>query len=183
MRINLKRTATVIAAGSLILGTAACSEDEASDTVSETSSAADSGTTATDSTDAAESPSDEADSDADGADDTELTEGLQAAYDEAGGEQGEWGAVTDVESSDGATLATFENGWAVENSDGDVVPLIGKIGETWADDGGLDNDIGLPTAPETGDAMQGWTQQFENGTVSWMQGDDGHWDADIESGQ
>jgi uncharacterized protein with LGFP repeats len=82
-------------------------------------------------------------------------------------------------AGDGATLATFEHAWAVENSDGDVVPLIGKIGETWVDDGGLDNDIGLPTAPETGDAMQGWTQDFENGTIAWMQDDQGTWDADV----
>jgi hypothetical protein len=59
------------------------------------------------------------------------------------------GAVKSVERADGATLAMFENGWAVENDSGEVTPLIGKIGETWANDGGLDNEIGLPTAPET----------------------------------
>lgn len=172
MRFNLKRTVTVIAAGGLVLGAAACGDDDTSDTVSEMSTAAESGAAeASDAVDGSDSDS--------GSSDTELTEGLQAAYDEAGGEQGEWGAVKSVESRDGATLATFEHAWAVENSDGDVVPLIGKIGETWVDDGGLDNDIGLPTAPETGDAMQGWTQDFENGTIAWMQDDQGTWDADV----
>lgn len=193
MRINLKRTITVVAAGGLLLGAAACSEDDASDAVSGASSAAESGAAeasdAVSGSDSSESP-DASSTESEGAGsgseegaNTELTEGLQVAYDEAGGEQGAWGAVKSVESADGATLATFENGWAVENDSGEVTPLIGKIGETWANDGGLDNDIGLPTAPESGDAMQGWTQQFENGTISWMQDDEGNWDADIESGQ
>ncbi|MEJ6550229.1 hypothetical protein PQI66_11815 [Corynebacterium sp. USCH3] len=183
MRINLKRTATVIAAGTLVLGTAACSDDDSSDTASETSATVESGSTSTEAADGAATTSDASESEAEGDSNTELPEGLQSAYDEAGGEHGDWGAVTDVESSDGATLATFENGWAVENADGDVIPLIGKIGETWTDDGGLDNEIGLPTGPESGDAMQGWTQQFENGTIAWMQDDGGNWDADIQSGQ
>jgi hypothetical protein len=174
MRIHLKRTATALVAGSLVLGAAACNQDDSPDTAPDTSSAAESGAADTSSASgsATEAPSG-----------TELTEGLQAAYDEAGGEQGPWGAVKNVESSDGATLATFEHGWAVENGNGDVVPLIGKIGETWANDGGLDNEIGLPTAPETGDAMQGWTQDFENGTIAWMQDGSGSWNADIRPAQ
>ena len=191
MKSILKRTFTAVAAGGLLLGAAACSDDD-SDSVSDASSAAESGAAeasdamgGSDSTEAESTETDGAD-DAEGSEgsgDTELPEGLQAAYDEAGGEQGEWGAVQNVESADGATLATFDNGWAVENDSGEVTPLIGMIGETWANDGGLENEIGLPTAPESGDAMQGWTQQFENGTISWMQDEDGTWDADVEGNE
>ncbi|AHW62483.1 Hypothetical protein CGLY_00175 [Corynebacterium glyciniphilum AJ 3170] len=193
MRINLKRTITVVAAGGLLLGAAACSEDDTSDATSGASSAAESGAAeasdamsgsdSSESADASDAETEGAGSESEEGANTELTEGLQAAYDEAGGEQGAWGAVKSVERADGATLATFENGWAVENDSGEVTPLIGKIGETWANDGGLDNEVGLPTTPESGDAAQGWTQQFENGTISWMQDDEGNWDADIESGQ
>ncbi|MDN5581529.1 MAG: LGFP repeat-containing protein [Corynebacterium sp.] len=188
MKSILKRTFTAVAAGGLLLGAAACSDDD-SDSVSDASSAAESG--AAEASDAmggsesteAESTESESAEGSEGSGDTELPEGLQAAYDEAGGEQGEWGAVQNVESADGATLATFDNGWAVENDSGEVTPLIGMIGETWANDGGLENEIGLPTAPESGDAMQGWTQQFENGTISWMQDEDGTWDADVEGNE
>ena len=208
----LKRSAAAVAAGGLLLGAAACSDDDDSDTTSTTDATAgavddldgaDGGadatdgaeggadaTDATDATDGAEGGADATDGaegdDAEGAGngaDGELSEGLAAAYEEMGGETGELGALQNVESGDAGTLATFDNGWLTESADGTVTPLIGEIGNTWVTDGGLENELGLPTAPETGDAATGWQQTFENGTLSWVNDGAGNWSADIQPGQ
>lgn len=192
MRNTVKRTATAVAASGLLLTAAACGEDDVQDSVSDAGSAAEEGAgEAGDALDDLGSPDDDGTDGDDGAagedggdgDSTELSENMQAAYDEAGGEQGEWGAVVDVESTDEATLATFDNGWLVENDAGEVTPLIGMIGQTWAEDGGLENEVGLPTAPESGDAVEGWTQTFENGTITWSQDEEGNWEADTADEQ
>ena len=200
----LKRSAAAVAAGGLLLGAAACSDDDDSDTTSTTDATAgavddlDGADGGADATDGAEGGADATDGaegdDADGAEgddvegagngaDGELSEGLAAAYEEMGGETGELGALQNVESGDAGTLATFDNGWLTESADGTVTPLVGEIGNTWVADGGLENELGLPTAPETGDAATGWQQTFENGTLSWVNDGAGNWSADIQPGQ
>jgi len=186
-----KRSAVAITAGSLLVALSACSDDDkdavssaASDAGSAASSAAGAASSALNSSDenntSAETtgPSETAEDGA--AASAELPEAIKAAYDEAGGEHGSFGAVKNVEASDGKTLATFENGWIVGTPDHGAVPLIGKIGETWADGGGLTNELGAPTAAETGDASAGWSQTFEAGTINWVPDASGQWNADIQ---
>lgn len=87
-----------------------------------------------------------------------------------------WGAIQTVEEKDGEFLATFENDSnnLVYSEDTGVQELRGKIGETWKAEGGLDSDLGLPTAAET-EATDGtgWTQEFEDGVISWLKDTDG----------
>ena len=110
----------------------------------------------------------------------EVSADLAAAIEE---KQAEWGDVQSVESSDKGTLATFEGGkHLVYSEETGAQPVIGKIAETWVNEGGLDASVGLPTNPEA-DATDanGWTQEFSNGTISWTEGEDGQFKADIEA--
>ena len=110
----------------------------------------------------------------------EVPADLAAAIEE---KQAEWGDVQSVESSDKGTLATFEGGkHLVYSEETGAQPVIGKIAETWVNEGGLDSSVGLPTKPEA-DATEanGWTQEFSNGTISWTEGEDGQFKADIEA--
>ncbi|WP_273352995.1 hypothetical protein [Corynebacterium resistens] len=58
-----------------------------------------------------------------------------------------------------------------------AVPLKGKIGEIWEKEGGLENKLGLPTAPEKGDAASGWTQSFQKGVLKWAKDESGKYGA------
>ena len=50
------------------------------------------------------------------------------------------------------------------------MPLVGMIAETWKKDGGLDNEIGLPLkAEDKRDDNNGWIQDFQNGTIEWLE--------------
>lgn len=181
------RSAAVIAAGSLILGVTACSDDDKDAVTSAVSSAVDSAKDAVTGTETqgsdptasegAEGAEDAATGEADPA---QLSEGLKAAWDSFGGASGQLGALKSFETLDGNSLATFVKGWLTESKLGNVVPMIGEIGKTWLKDGGLKNKLGLPTGPESGDAANGWTQTFENGIISWIKDAAGSWKADIQ---
>lgn len=200
-----RRSALAIASGAaLLLGAAACSEaeDAANNATDAAGSAANSATEAagsalndaTSSNEAEGSEGAEA-SDAEGAEGSdaqgseaegsegngELPADIQTLWDNEGGEAGALGALQNVEETDKGTLATFDNGWVVNSEEHGAVKLVGKIGETWANGGAMDNEIGLPTAPEQGDAAQGWTQSFENGTIKWAKGDNGEYTDTIET--
>nr|WP_120492308.1 YtxH domain-containing protein [Corynebacterium lactis] len=70
-----------------------------------------------------------------------------------------------------AVAAEFENVTFVESPEtGGVQPLIGKIRETWVNNGGLENKIGLPTAPEQV-IDGGWEQTFTKDTMKWTSTD------------
>ncbi|MDK8510529.1 hypothetical protein QP948_03775 [Corynebacterium bovis] len=114
--------------------------------------------------------------------DVKLPKDVQTAWDNAGGESGEWGKLVSVdEGEDGKVLATFENdNWVAYSKDHSSVPLNGMIGRTWVEQGGLENPIGLPTAPEKGSAQEGWTQSFENGNLAWTKDDAGNWTASTQ---
>ncbi|WP_426706152.1 LGFP repeat-containing protein [Corynebacterium auriscanis] len=189
--MNVRRKFAAIAAGSaLLLGAAACSDEaqnDAKNKANEATSAA--GNAAGSATSAAgsamesatsESDKDDKDDDAmtgakkadaddmDGSDDEkDLPAEIKTAWDNAGGKAGAFGMLKDVDEGDNNVLATFEKGWMTYSKDTGAVPLKGKIGETWAKEGGLDNKLGLPTAPEKGDAASGWTQSFQNGVLKW----------------
>lgn len=110
----------------------------------------------------------------------EVPADLAAAIEE---KQAEWGDVQSVESTDKGTLATFEGGkHLVYSEETGAQPVIGKIAETWVNEGGLDASVGLPTKPEADAAeANGWTQEFSNGTISWTEGEDGQFKADIDA--
>lgn len=83
------------------------------------------------------------------------------------------------EGGNGEMLATFVEGHIANSEETDAHPLVGEIAETWISEGGLDADIGLPTAPEepSGD---GWTQSFTNGVINWVNDGSGNYSADIQ---
>ena len=110
----------------------------------------------------------------------ELPKDVKTAWDNEGGESGSFGKLAEFTEGENGSLATFEKGWIANSKDHGAVPLIGKIGETWNNGGGLDNELGLPTAPEKGDAANGWTQSFENGTITWAKDESGQFSETIE---
>jgi uncharacterized protein with LGFP repeats len=176
------KSAAVFAAGGLVLGAAACSDDDSDDSGS-TASASATGADSSGSADASSGAdasagagaSDGASGDVTSAD--QLPEEIKAAYDQAGGEAGELGAFTSFETSGDNSLATFANGFIASSPDTGAQPLIGKIGETWSTGGALENPVGLPTAPEQGDAGAGWDQDFQKGQIGWHPDETGNWAA------
>lgn len=92
---------------------------------------------------------------------------------------GEWGDVQDVVNGDNGSLATFaQDKLLAFSNDSGSQPVIGKIAETWQAEGGLDSDLGLPLAPEqVAETGTGWTQEFANGTISWLQNEAGEFEA------
>ena len=95
----------------------------------------------------------------------------------------DWGVPESIETNDlGQVLARFQEGnvatWAEELG---AVPIVGKIAETWLDEGGLASGLGLPTGPEqAAPEGNGWIQEFANGAISWLQGEDGEFTADVQ---
>ncbi|MBD0853394.1 hypothetical protein QP986_04355 [Corynebacterium striatum] len=93
---------------------------------------------------------------------------------------GEWGDVQSIENTDAGSLATFaEDKLLAFSEESGAQPIIGKIAETWKGEGGLANKVGLPTAPEQAEG-NGWVQKFTNGTIKWMKGASGEYEATVE---
>ena len=92
----------------------------------------------------------------------------------------EWGDPESIETSADGNVATFAKDKLLAFSDeAGAQPIIGKIAETWTAEGGLDSEIGLPTSPEKAEG-NGWIQEFTNGTISWMKGESGKYEATIK---
>ena len=79
--------------------------------------------------------------------DQEVPAALASAIEE---KKAEWGDVQSVESSDKGSLATFDGGnlLAMAKDGDEAQPIVGKIAETWKEQGGLDAEVGLPKAAE-----------------------------------
>ena len=95
----------------------------------------------------------------------------------------EWGDVKSIEQGDDDEfLANFDNGNLLTfDEDGGAQPIVGKIAETWKEQGGLDSEVGLPKAAEEKAAQgKGWTQQFDNGVISWIQDESGKFTSSVE---
>ena len=93
---------------------------------------------------------------------------------------GEWGDPQSIETSADGDVATFAKDKLLTYSkDAGSQPIIGKIAETWTKDGGLQNKVGLPTGPEQ-ESGDGWVQEFTNGTISWMKGESGKYEATVK---
>jgi uncharacterized protein with LGFP repeats len=189
-RTAAMKTAAVFAAGGLVLGAAACGDDDdsgdsGSSTSASASSTAGSGASGSAGASASGAAGASEGADASGAAGAEgdvtsadqLPDEVKAAYEQAGGESGELGAFTSFETSGDNSLATFANGVIATSPETGAQPIIGKIAETWVAQGSLENPVGLPTAPEQGDATSGWDQEFQNGTVGWHLDESGTWAA------
>lgn len=95
----------------------------------------------------------------------------------------EWGDVKSIEQGDDDEfLANFDNGNLLTfNDDEGAQPIVGKIAETWKEQGGLDSEVGLPKAAEEKAAQgKGWTQQFDDGVISWIQDESGKFTSSVE---
>ena len=112
--------------------------------------------------------------------DKEVPAALASAIEE---KKAEWGDVQSVESSDKGSLATFDGGnlLAMAKDGDEAQPIVGKIAETWKEQGGLDSEVGLPKAAEEKAAQgKGWTQQFDDGVISWIQDESGKFTSSVE---
>lgn len=194
-----RRILAGVAATALALGVTACSEAEdaasqAGDAAGSATSAA--GEAASSATSAAgeanESATASASESAEGSD-SETTEFKTAdgksvlvpaafaeALDDAAGD-GDFGTPATIEEGEnGSFLAAFDNGNHITYSEETgAVKLIGEIGNTWVADGALANPIGLPTDTES-EVDGGWTQEFQNGAISWLKGEAGDFAAEVE---
>ena len=95
----------------------------------------------------------------------------------------EWGDVKSIEQGDDDEfLANFDNGNLLTFDDDEgAQPIVGKIAETWKEQGGLDSEVGLPKAAEEKAAQgKGWTQQFDYGVISWIQDESGKFTSSVE---
>ncbi|MDN8620417.1 hypothetical protein Q0N36_07465 [Corynebacterium kefirresidentii] len=202
-----RRIAGGFAAATLSVALVACSDAE--DTANDAKDTA--GSVAADASDAAGSAVDEATSekdkdaesseseDADGSEseDADSKDGDTKTVSTANGDQevpaalasaieekkAEWGDVQSVESSDKGSLATFDGGnlLAMAKDGDEAQPIVGKIAETWKEQGGLDAEVGLPkAAEEKATEGKGWTQQFDNGVISWLQDESGKFTSSVE---
>lgn len=95
----------------------------------------------------------------------------------------EWGDVKSIEQGDDDEFfANFDNGNLLTFDDDEgAQPIVGKIAETWKEQGGLDSEVGLPKAAEEKAAQgKGWTQQFDDGVISWIQDESGKFTSSVE---
>ena len=193
---KMTRIATAIVGSAALLGgLAACSSDDAQDAANSAKDQA--GQVATDATDKAgdamDGAKDKAGEAADSAKDkageamnglglgdaagedvaeadlpesiTEAASSFTSPYDSEAGEFKSAKKVGD------AVAAEYENVTFVESPETNgAQPLIGKIRETWVANGALENEIGLPTAPES-EIENGWEQPFTNDTMKWTSED------------
>lgn len=203
MQKMTRRIAGGFAAATLSVALVACSDAE--DAANDAKDSA--GSVAADATDAAGSAAAEATSD----DDADDSEGAEASDSEDADDQddatksiatangdvevpadfasaieekkAEWGDVKSIEQGDDDEfLANFDNGNLLTfDEDGGAQPIVGKIAETWKEQGGLDSEVGLPKAAEEKAAQgKGWTQQFDDGVISWIQDESGKFTSSVE---
>ncbi|OFN35756.1 MULTISPECIES: hypothetical protein [Corynebacterium] len=193
---KMTRIATAIVGSAALLGgLAACSSDDAQDAANNAKDQA--GQVATDATDKAgdamNGAKDKAGDAADGAKDKaneamnglglgdaagedvaeadlpeSITEAASSFTSPYGTEAGEFKSA---KKAGDAVAAEYENVTFVESPDTNgAQPLIGKIRETWVANGALENEIGLPTAPES-EIENGWEQPFTKDTMKWTSED------------
>ena len=186
MRKNSLTRATAVLFGSaLLLGAAACSDEEAQENIDQATDAV--STAAEDAQSAIEDATGDMGGDGgNGGDvDTEdVGEGdLQPEVtDAAAGAEAEGAPLGEFQSAERAgdnVVAEYADGWVVSGPESGTHVLRGMIGETWMEDGGLGNDVGLPTGPEA-ETEGGWEQPFTNGVLKWVEGENGEFEAVYE---
>lgn len=98
--------------------------------------------------------------------------GLKEAMDkftapEYGGD--DWGQPVSVEETEGGWVAAYDdNHYITWNEETGGAPIWGKIAETWVNEDMGKGGVEFPTAAETPVPGEfGWTQEFQNGTITW----------------
>ncbi len=209
MQKMTRRIAGGFAAATLSVALVACSdaEDAANDAKDTAGSVAADATDAAGSAAAEATSDDDADDsedaeasdseDADDQDDADDKDGATKSIATANGDvdvpadfasaieekKAEWGDVKSIEQGDDDEfLANFDNGNLLTFDDDEgAQPIVGKIAETWKEQGGLDSEVGLPKAAEEKAAQgKGWTQQFDDGVISWIQDESGKFTSSVE---
>ncbi|MFC3849822.1 LGFP repeat-containing protein [Corynebacterium hansenii] len=180
-KTTMTRATAAIFGATLMLGAAACSTDEAKDNASKAtdavSSAVDDATAGNDG--ASSAPASENADGKEGEADVEtedVAEGDVPAEITQAAEAANLGGFKSAQKAGDNMLAEFENGWVASSPDGGAHPIIGKIAETWKEDGALGNKVGLPTNAET-EIEGGWEQTFTKGKIQWTQDEDGGFSA------
>ena len=210
MQKMTRRIAGGFAAATLSVALVACSDAEdaandakdtagsvAADATDAAGSAAAEATSKDDADDADASEGADASDDADDKDDADGKGGATKSIATANGDvdvpadfasaieekKAEWGDVKSIEQGDDDEfLANFDNGNLLTFDDDEgAQPIVGKIAETWKEQGGLDSEVGLPKAAEEKAAQgKGWTQQFDDGVISWIQDESGKFTSSVE---
>lgn len=199
-----RRIGTALAGLTLTLGLVACSDTQETDSGagSETATAA-TGAESTEGTESSEGVEETEDSaggtessateDAESTESTEPTEGESAQVTLADGStvlvNSELAQAIESADEDAVAVEENENGAVVTLANDDLItyseetgtqPLVGMIGQTWLQDGGLANEVGLPTAPEVDNGQgAGWTQEFTNGIINWAPNEAGEYAAEV----
>ncbi|WP_206608921.1 hypothetical protein [Corynebacterium pseudopelargi] len=131
---------------------------------------------ASDAKDAVEGDKELVDVDTAAGESVKVPSGLKDAIEDGKDSMGELQNVS--EGPDHTYLATLEEGNMLVWNGEKAVPVVGKIGETWLNDGGLESQVGAPvSAEETTD--KGWTQEFKHGTINWTADDAGVFSPEI----
>ncbi len=188
----MKNTKIVASAAALVLATglAACSSDDSkSDSTSEsTSTVKETATetqTATESSATGSAASGTADrtnktvevKTADGAT-TLVPQGVKDAMDKYGKD---WGEPASVEETPNGWIVSYDaEHYVTWNQNTGGAPTWGEISNNWLTNVRADSSLGFPTAPEEKRADgNGWTQQFEHGSIDWTHGPDGVFGATV----
>lgn len=76
------------------------------------------------------------------------------------------GKLVSVKNAGTKWVASYANGWhiAYDKTNG-AIPVKGKIGQVWFENGGVTNPVGMPTAAEQTKADGNWVQSFTNGEI------------------
>lgn len=94
--------------------------------------------------------------------------------------ESEWGQPQAVQQSGEILIATFDSGdRLVFSEETGAVELVGMIGQAWDDHGGAEAEVGLPTEAEE-EIDNGWTQNFQNGVITYTDDGTGAYEAHIE---
>lgn len=198
MNTRLVAAAAVVA---LSLGAVACSSDDATKVKGSATSAAEAATSAAkDGADMAKEGADKAKEAGEAAGDkaanalegmAEVTDAqgatvkipaqAKALWEKMGGAKGHLGAITSVtDRNEGKeAIVETEGGQKIVYSKDTGAHIVqGMIAETWMSEGGLDAPVGLPTSDEQ-PVDNGWTQEFSNGSISWLSDDQGTFSATV----
>ena len=186
MRKNSLTRATAVLFGSaLLLGAAACSDEEAQENIDQATNAV--STAAEDAQSAIEDATDDMGGDGGNGGDVDTEDVGEGdlppeVTDAAAGAEAEGAPLGEFQSAERAgdnVVAEYADGWVVSGPESGTHVLRGMIGETWMEDGGLGNDVGLPTGPEA-ETEGGWEQPFTNGVLKWVEGENGEFEAVYE---
>ncbi|WP_342319433.1 LGFP repeat-containing protein [Corynebacterium mayonis] len=110
---------------------------------------------------------------------TLVPQGVKGAMDEYGAD---WGMPASIEQTDNGWIVSYDDEHYVAwNESTGGAPTWGQISKEWLGNLRSDNTLGFPTAPEQALAEgNGWTQEFEHGTITWAEGEDGTFGPTVE---